>query len=245
MSYNDSLFSELKNEAHVWLAKPNGFKLSFEEDKYLNMLSTHEKGRFHRYKSRSDKHMYLSAHVLLRTTLSKYVDIDPGKWMFERNKFGRPEIVSCLNRYGLRFSISHTEGLSACVITDKIDCGVDVEIVRHIEGIGGIAKNYFSKREAEDLEYYTDIDKLRKFFDIWTLKEAYAKAKGVGLNFPSRSISFSVDKKDSVSVMFERPLEDSRLDWQFGIFNLYEKHKMAIAIRQTFKDDKKIILKNI
>lgn len=55
-----------------------------------------------------------------------------------------------------------------------------------------IADRFFSKEEVEDLYKIKKSERLKYFFDLWTLKESYIKADGRGLNIPLNSFSFRV-----------------------------------------------------
>ena len=70
----------------------------------------------------------------------------------------------------LFFSISHSENVVAVAISER-EVGVDVEKLRNVRK--GVANRFFTGSEAE----YAGSD-AERFFEIWTKKEAYAKAKG-------------------------------------------------------------------
>ena len=53
--------------------------------------------------------------ALVRTTLSRYAEVDPAAWRFERNRYGRPHLLAGQCDRDLRFNLSHTRGLIASV----------------------------------------------------------------------------------------------------------------------------------
>ena len=97
---------------------------------------------------------------------------------------GRPEILDAPpGTPDLRFNISHTDGLIACAVTIGREVGVDVEhIGRHLTH--DVAGRFFAADEVTDLRGLPFEDQQRVFFDYWTLKEAYIKARGFGLALP-------------------------------------------------------------
>ena len=96
----------------------------------------------------------------------------------------------------LRFNISHTDGLIACAVTIGREVGVDVEhINRHLTH--DVADRFFAPREVADLQSLPDEEQQRVFFDYWTLKEAYIKARGFGLALPLGDFAFTLQSAES------------------------------------------------
>ncbi|UOF91131.1 4'-phosphopantetheinyl transferase superfamily protein [Fodinisporobacter ferrooxydans] len=78
---------------------------------------------------------------------------------------------------------------------DSLLIGIDVERIRPIDL--NIARRFFSPVEQRDLSMQPDDAKLEYFFDLWTLKESYVKAKGNGLSIPLHSFSIQIHQ-DSI-----------------------------------------------
>ncbi len=75
----------------------------------------------------------------------------------------------------LFFSISHTDGLTVIALSD-CEVGIDVEKIKKAD-LRVVRR--FLKNEAD---YITEKDSDRRFFEVWTKKEAYLKCKGTGLS---------------------------------------------------------------
>lgn len=118
---NSKLLSTLAHETHVWLARPQLFIYADRIADFLAHLDPAERRKYHRFIFDKDRHHFLSAHILVRTAPSQYVNISPKSWKFTANKYGRPEIASEIDAPPLRFNLSHTNGLVACVISYEID----------------------------------------------------------------------------------------------------------------------------
>ena len=73
------------------------------------------------------------------------------------------------------------------------------------------------------------------FFDYWTLKESYIKARGLGLKLPLRHFSFLLDGP-APSIAFAPELHDRAETWQFAQFWPTERHRMAVAVRREGAD---------
>jgi 4'-phosphopantetheinyl transferase len=74
------------------------------------------------------------------------------------------------------------------------------------------------------------------FFDYWTLKEAYVKARGVGLFAPVEEITFTwrggVPHQGEVSVSFGPGIDDDPRTWQFAQLRPTTRHRLAVALRR-------------
>ena len=82
---------------------------------------------------------------------------------------GKPILVS---HKGIYFSLTHSKGVAAAVISDH-PCGIDIEKITVYKT--AVAKRFFTRNDVEFLEGWEDADKPRKFMEVWTFKEALAK----------------------------------------------------------------------
>ncbi len=234
----------LHQEAHVWFAIPE----SVQDDGILKqltaILSSEELDKHRRFHFPADRHRYLVSHALLRKTLSKYIDIPPADWTFSHGKHGRPEI-SNPNLAALRFNLTHTAGLVGCVVTLDSDCGIDAELVSDRHNPTGIAERMFSASECLEMQQLKDATQLDYFFTRWTLREAYVKARGIGISFPTRKLHFRVDGEARVEVMFEAGLQENEHDWRFHLLRPTPEHIAAIAVRTGNQPEKKLLARTI
>ncbi len=93
----------------------------------------------------------------------------------------------------IHYNISHTDGMAACVIGDR-ELGIDVERIRPFRE--NVLRKVFSDSERLRMEELPEEERSQYFFRLWTLKESYLKAMGLGITVPLTSISFEW-KKDS------------------------------------------------
>ena len=78
-----------------------------------------------------------------------------------------------------------------------------------------MAKNTFAKQEYLHLQSLSDELLQQHFYVTWTLKEAYIKARGMGLSLPLKDFSFEILTNDEMRVHFDSSLQDREQDWQF------------------------------
>lgn len=224
---------DLRDELHVWIARPEDFRDDSELARYRSWLSDDERVRADRYLDAADRHLFLIAHALLRSTLSRYSDCPPEAWRFAAGEHGRPGIVDQLGGAGrVGFSLSHTTGMAACVVSDDVDCGVDVERIGRVSDPRALARRYFSPNECEDLDRQSDQDVDARFVEYWTLKEAYLKARGLGLELPLDRFAFVLGRGAPIAARFDAPITDHTSAWQFDQWRPGREHVLAVAARR-------------
>lgn len=235
------LLPALRREAHAWLTFPELVCDPARVACYRTWLSREEQRRYRRFHLDCDRHIYLTAHTLVRLVLSRYVEVSPQAWTFERNAYGRPEIVSFKGLPSLRFNLSHTHGLVACVVTQSIDCGVDVEVVRPLDDPLALAEHFFAPQEIADLRRQSETMLHRQFFKYWTLKEAYLKARGTGLSQPTERFSFYLDRRNAVRIDFAVVADADAAAWQFALMRPTLMHELALALHRGARPDRSIV----
>ncbi len=221
---------------HVWLVAPEQITDPRLLDQYGQLLNQEEQSRRARFKFARHRHEFLVSRALVRTTLSRYVPAPPKSWEFATNSYGRPEIVAPLGPRTLRFNLSHTRGLAAVAVCWEHDLGVDVETTERSNATTAIARRFFSPAEVADLEQLALDEQRRTFFHYWTLKEAYIKARGMGLAIPLEHFSFKLSAHEPVRISFAAALQDDPCQWQFEQFSPTPQHRLAIALRRTGVD---------
>jgi 4'-phosphopantetheinyl transferase len=160
----------------------------FWSDAFPEILSAEESERCARFVRAADRARYAQSHVFLRETLSLFADVAPAEWQFTRGEFGRPAIAGPMAGLGIEFNLSHTVDWAACVVTRGIACGIDIELIRPIPEALDIAQRFFAPEEFRELEELAESALQRRFFELWTEKEAWVKAHGGGLSLPVNRI---------------------------------------------------------
>jgi 4'-phosphopantetheinyl transferase len=105
----------------------------------------------------------------------------PEHLCFSYNDYGKPALVTTGNWENLNFNLSHSDGLALYGITRGREIGIDLERVHEGIEFEQVAKRFFSQREREELQSLPAEQRPEAFFNCWTRKEAYIKARGGGL----------------------------------------------------------------
>lgn len=196
---------------------------------YQRMLNDDELARLNRFYVDDARDQFLFGRALLRLALSRHTGISPQKWDFGTGPQGKPHIVFPTNAVGVRFNISHTTGLVACAISDDWELGVDVECTKRDVDHLAHASGVLAQEERQALNQLPAERQRDRFFSLWTLKEAYVKARGVGFSIPLDAFWF--DMEDSrPQIRFSSLCPDHPSRWQFSVFNATPFHKLALAV---------------
>ncbi len=231
-----------EDEVHLWYLLPDATDDPALTAAYEAFLAPDERVRRDRYRFEHSRREYLLTRALARATLSRYAPVAPEAWRFRQNQYGRPEID--LPEHGaIRFNLSNTRGLIACVVAHDREIGVDVEDTERKSETVGVADRFFSPREVAALHALPEAEQRGRFFDYWTLKEAYIKARGMGLAIPLDQFSFLLDEGPPIRIAFDPRLGDDAATWQFERFVLTARHRTAAAIRRGTGPDLRVVVR--
>lgn len=224
-------------EAHIWLAYPEN-----ADDETLLRLQQHlnhdERQRATRFRFDRHRREYVVAHALLRVVLSRNADVAPQDWQLIFNEHGKPSLAEPRSNWRLHFNLSHTKGLTACVIALERSVGIDVESLNRNIDIQ-VAQRFFADHEIAALNDLDGDARERRFLHLWTLKEAYMKGCGKGITMGLKNAPFEISKGEDPTpeVLFRG--KDSA-DWQFDLQHPRGEHALAVAIHRPGEKDLKI-----
>ncbi|MDQ3068265.1 MAG: 4'-phosphopantetheinyl transferase superfamily protein [Acidobacteriota bacterium] len=219
----------MQNAIEVFVASVRAFGARLE-DRGLP-LSAVERERAARFHHLSDRWEFVLGRFMARTLLAKRAHVEPGAFQFVENAHGRPEIAHPPLEQPLRFNVSHSGGIVACVLGGSLQVGVDVERLDRPPIDARVIQRYCSDGEQRALDAMPEPLRHERFLELWTLKEAYVKARGTGLTLPLRSVSFEIGLHGPAGVSFNGMDDESR--WMFAHTRLDPKHLMAVAAERA------------
>ncbi|OAF15575.1 4'-phosphopantetheinyl transferase [Bradyrhizobium centrolobii] len=198
-------------------------------DACRRLLSVDERARAERFMFERHRRQYIFAHAMLRLALSHVApNVAPSDWSFSTGRYGRPFVAAPATSTALHFSLSHADGCVACVVSRHEAVGVDVETVSRRVAPLSTALRFFAPEEVETLRGLPEPDAIQRFFDYWTLKEAYLKARGFGLNLPLDGFAMQVSQK-AIEISFKPDIADDPHGWCFSLSSPSPSHRLAIA----------------
>lgn len=199
---------------------------------YQAYVTPPELARCQRFVVQEPRDQFLAARALLRTRLRYYTGVPELEWRFAENQYGRPHIVEPAEFRHIRFNLSHTRGLVTCAFSTMHEIGVDIENATRELDFWDLASSCFAPREVDDMRSRPPHELRATFFSYWTLKEAYIKARGMGLAIPLDSFWFDLAVEPPVLHCTARCADDDN-QWQFRQMMPTARHKLALAARAT------------
>lgn len=194
------------------------------------LLSPDETGRAIRFRVPGDAHGFVAGRVLARIMLADVVEGAPGELRLRTDERGRPHLAGVGPDRVPTFSITHTRGLVACAVAVAGEVGVDAEHTGRSGDMERLARRYFARGELDFLDGLPPQERRRGFFVVWTLKEAFLKARGEGISLPLSSFSFDPSRSPP-GLTCEAGLEDDPGAWSFRYASPDPEHVMAWAWR--------------
>lgn len=170
------------------------------EEKLLPYLTKEEIIKSKDYKSEIAKINYLVSRAILNLYLKGLLGKGINDLIVKRDKNNKPYLENTL---GLKFNISHTEGLVLLAFS-KREVGIDVEKINFKFEFKDILENCFTRDEIINID-----NNIISFYRYWTAKEAYLKCDGIGLirnlkeieiiSFENESIKINDSKRNTIS----------------------------------------------
>lgn len=216
-------------EVELWYS-PTERVSDRELQAFYAILGSDEAKRSARFRFSSDRASYILSHGLLRLALSNRYGGEPAGWRFVYDENGRPDLDSP-PAAEIRFSISHTRGLSVCGIAEaSISLGCDAEALSSNIDLEADPSPYFSTLEQTQLQALPSAERLRSSLSLWTLKEAYLKAIGTGLARSPTDFSVSMISPDPPTVSECALCGSSCEEWSFARLVLGVPYAVSLAV---------------
>ena len=192
----------------------------------LDWLAAPERGRYQRFQRSEDRQMFLLGRVMARALVGAALDLPPAAWPWREGPRGRPEIA--LAGTALHFNLAHSAGLVVCGLAAGREIGIDVEDLHRRRVEPAVVRRYCAPEEIADIEAQGD-GWHDRFLHYWTLKEAYLKARGLGISVRLEEVGFRLHGP-SVEIAFGGALAGSDRRWTFELARPTVRHLVAVAV---------------
>lgn len=159
--------------------------LSQEEyEKWYSLMSVEKKQRVDRFRLVDDKKRTVAGEMLARKAIADCCHVSEEEIQIGLSEYGKPFVIDL----DVEFNISHSGDMVVCAV-DCQPVGIDIEQIRPID-LDVIKRICTEDEIAYILEdnlrndifcKITDYFVLTRFFEVWTLKEAYGKLMGTGI----------------------------------------------------------------
>ncbi len=187
------------SDVHVWMSW-----LDLPADRIIQFASTltkDETERAERFHFERDHNRYIASRGLLRQILGRYVNQNPAQLRLIYGPNGKPSLIGYGTEHMLQFNVAHSDNLALYAFTQGRPIGIDVEKMRELSDVDGLAKRFFSAREYSAWQSLAHGDRLAAFFKCWTSKEAFIKALGEGLSYPLDQFDVSLNPDEPAGLL--------------------------------------------
>lgn len=216
------------NEVHLWRATidvPSSYL-----PRIWKILSSDERDRAERFIFERDRLRFLVARGFLRVILSRYLDCAPNDLRLDYGEYGKPSLGTPFSQTNLTFNLAHSAGLGLYGVTQGRAVGVDLEQIRSEIDIEEIASRMFSTTEAGELRSVPTDARLSAFFNCWTRKEAFLKAKGAGLSLPLHQFDVTLFPGDPASLVETKWDKYEAPRWSLRAIDVGTGYVAAVAV---------------
>jgi 4'-phosphopantetheinyl transferase len=214
------------DEVHVWRATLDLPAQSVEQLEPL--LSADERERARRFHFERDRRRWVIARGWLRTLLGRYLAAAPETLSFHYGRFGKPQVTNL--ETALEFNVSHSGEILLIAVTLRRAVGVDVERIRPDLSVIEIAERFFSPAECSALAALPPDVQPDAFFDCWTRKEAYIKARGDCLALPLHQFDVAFLPGEPAELLATRPDAAEASRWRLSDLRVADGYKAALAV---------------
>jgi 4'-phosphopantetheinyl transferase len=216
-------------DVHIWrgwLDQPRR-----RVDQLAQSLSADERMRADRFRFETDRVRFIIARGMLRLILGQYLDTEPGRVQLCYGSHGKPHLRDGTNQPLIRFSVAHSHQMAAYGFTCAREIGVDLEYARPMPRMQQAASAFMSARELALLSALPIDQQQQAFYLCWTRKEAYVKARGVGLAQPLQRLDMSMTPGEPARLLSveAKPYETWR--WALQSFTPAPGYVAALAVQ--------------
>lgn len=197
---------------HVWRA---GLVLPENQQTLLwRLLTPEEQQRAQRFHFEHHRQRWIAARGVLRHLLSIYTHSDPLSITLKFNDYGKPALAAPRTAQPLHFNISHSHDYALYAFAYQRELGVDIEQMRPNVEFDALAKHSFSPLERATFHALLPEQQMLGFYQCWTRKEAYIKARGMGLSLPLELFDVTLRPGEPARLLASREDPQEVQRWQ-------------------------------
>lgn len=183
-----------------------------------DLLSPDERRRAGRFAGARDRRRFIVARASLRRCIGSFLGVRPGMIEFGYGAHGKPRLAGRHAGTALRFNVSHCNDIAALAFATGCEVGVDIEAVRDVPDAEAITGRFGSAAERRAWRSLAARDRLRGFFNWWTRKEAFVKARGGGLSIPLNAFDVSFAPGAPAQLLRIADATADEPEWSLGEF---------------------------
>jgi 4'-phosphopantetheinyl transferase len=219
-----------RDEIHVWRAALNQPAVAI--DRLCSFLTSDELDRMKRYSSSTTRVRFAVGRGVLRAILSRYIRMSPEQIHFSYGFYGKPFLAMPQQEeaQSLDFNLSHSSDLALIAVAHSRKVGVDVERLQPELAYERLARRFFTPSEQRVIFAKPSGLQLYAFYQIWTRKEAFLKAKGEGLSQPMEEFEVDLLSEQGVNIVGRNHLHNLIEGWSLLPLTPGPSYVAALAV---------------
>lgn len=173
-------------ETKVYFSDTKAFSDDLLYDKMYHTVSEERQAKIDRLQQKKDKQLSLAAELLIKKV---FFELGISDCEICHTQNGKPFVK---NRKDVFISLSHSFERVMCAVSSlPVGCDVEKSENANIK----IAKRFFCNSEYDAIiQKSTTEEQQQMFFRLWTLKESFIKATGLGKNLALNSFCFNIQE---------------------------------------------------
>jgi 4'-phosphopantetheinyl transferase len=208
---------EILEQPALFIIKSSNFSRD-EIHRFWTLLNPSERIKSQRFYRQDDRNNYILVHGMLRSLLSRTLGLPPDSLEFSYNQYGKPYVSGAGTK--IFFNMSHSSDVSVIGFDPASEIGVDVEKINENVDYESIISHFFTCNEISYIHSRRN-ESLRRFFEIWTRKEALLKALGIGI-----TENLGVDVSGSENLKLRNPV--------LGVKNIVKMHLNTLSLKDNY-----------
>lgn len=199
-------------------------------------LTPEERARAQRFRNGADQRRFTVARGVLRALIASYVGLPASALRLSAGRHGKPRLVPPTvdaPHPDLTFNVSHSGELALYAIARGREVGIDLERMDATTDIEALARRFFSDAERSAFDSVEDERRTAAFYRVWTAKEAYLKARGLGLSLPLGAFDVALRSGEPTRLMAGGVTGRARSRWTVVELPAGSGYAAALAMEGT------------
>lgn len=194
-------------------------------------LSPDERRRAERIRGREPRNNWIMARATLRLLLANYSGLSADELRFSCNDWGKPVIANPSVSPHPHFNYSHAGSMALLAISTAGPVGVDMERLEQLSEMDTIMRRYFSISEQATIASHPKSQRILSFYRVWTRKEAYLKALGIGLSGNLAGFDVSAAPTGNGLLLAVNGNARAANEWMLADIQIADDYVAAVAVR--------------
>ena len=190
------------------------------------LLSSEEQERSARFRVADARDRFVAGRWLLRSVLARITGGGPSRIVLAAGEHGKPRLTRP-EVPGLGFNLSHAGRHAVVAVAAGAEVGVDLEALPPRVDVERLAARFYAATERDAVLAAGAEERDRRFLEVWTGKESWLKATGIGIAVRLAEVEVALDPPRLVSL----PGRHDPADWSLLPAGVAADAVCTVAVR--------------